>query len=403
MTTTAHILFDLLIVFVAAKAGGEIFERLRQPAVVGEILAGMLVGPSGLNLVHESQALITMALLGVIVLRFVVGLETKPSDLFRVGGLAFAVAALGVAASFAGGFALGHFAGFSQQASLLIATAIVSTSVGVTARVLKDRGLLQLVESRIVIAAAVVDDVMGLFILAVVLGLAGGRFDMVRVLVIAGEILGFIAFELWIAPIVIRRHGHLLGHLRIPNGAFVVALAIMLLTAAVAEQIGLAAVVGASLAGMMLAETEDRFGLVRDARPLYDWLVPYFFALTGMRVDLHLFADPAVLALGVGLTFVAMAAKIIGCGLGAFSLGWRGRLIVGVGMIPRAEVARIVAASGIALHIFDARVYAAIVFAVAATMIISPAILGLIVPRTGAKWAETVSADGQQAASGAPE
>ncbi len=385
MPTTAHMLFDLLVVFVVAKAAGELFERLRQPAVVGEILAGMLVGPSGLNLVHESQALITVALLGVIVLRFVVGLETKPSDLFRVGGRAFAVAALGVAASFAGGFALGHATGLSSMASLLVATAIVSTSVGVTARVLKDRRLLQLVESRIVVAAAVVDDVMGLFILAIVLGVAGGSFHVTRVLVIAAEILAFIAFELWIAPIVIRRHGHLLGHLRIPNGAFVVALAIMLLTAAVSEQIGLAAVVGASLAGMMLAETEDRFGLVRDTRPLYDWLVPYFFALTGMRVDLHLFADPAVLALGVGLTLVAMAAKVVGCGLGAFGQRWRGRLLVGVGMIPRAEVALIVAAAGMALHVFDARAYAAIVFAAAATMLASPALLGLAIPHVSAK------------------
>ena len=381
MPTTAHILFDLLIVFVAAKAAGEVFERLRQPAVVGEILAGMLIGPSGLNLVHESQALITMALLGVIVLRFVVGLETKPSDLFRVGSRAFAVAALGVGASFAGGFALAHATGFSPRASLLIATAIVSTSVGVTARVLKDRSLLQLTESRIVVAAAVVDDVIGLLILAIVLGLADGGFDPIRVLVIAGLIVAFIAFELWIAPILIRRHRHLLDHLRIPNGPFVVALAIMLLTAAVAEQIGLAAVVGASMAGMMLAETEDCFGLARDSRPLYDWLVPYFFALTGMRVDLHLFADPGVVALGVGLTVVAMVAKIIGCGVGAFGLGWRRQLFVGLGMIPRAEVALIVAASGLALHVFDARVYAAIVFAAAATMIISPALLGLVIPR----------------------
>jgi Kef-type K+ transport system membrane component KefB len=383
--TTAHILFDLLVVFVVAKAAGELFERLRQPAVVGEILAGMLIGPSGLGLVHESQALITVALLGVIVLRFVVGLETKPSDLFRVGGRAFAVAGLGVAASFAGGFALGRATGLSSMASLLVATAIVSTSVGVTARVLRDRRLLQLVESRIVVAAAVVDDVMGLFILAIVLGAAGGTLDVARVLLIASEILAFIAFELWIAPIVIRRHAHLLGRLRIPSGAFVVALAIMLLTAAVSEQIGLAAVVGASLAGMMLAETEDRFGLVRDTRPLYDWLVPYFFALTGMRVDLHLFADPGVLALCAGLTLVAMVAKIVGCGFGAFGSDWRARLFVGVAMIPRAEVALIVAAAGLALHLFDARVYAAIVLAAAATMIVSPALLGLVTPRASAE------------------
>jgi Kef-type K+ transport system membrane component KefB len=394
LPTTAHILFDLLVVFVAAKAGGELFERLRQPAVVGEILAGMLVGPSGLNLVHESQALVTMALLGIIVLRFVVGLETKPSDLVRVGVRAIVVAVLGVAASFAGGFALGRVTGFSPQASLLIATALVSTSVGVTARVLKDRNLLQLVEARTVVAAAVIDDVLGLFILAIVLGLADGGFDAVRVFVIAVGILAFIVFELWIAPILIRRHRHLLEYLRIPNGPFVVALAIMLFTAALAEQIGLAAVVGASLAGMMLAETEDCFGLSRDARPLYDWLVPYFFALTGMRVDLHLFADPSVLALGVGLTVVAMAAKVIGCGLGAFGCGWRERLTIGVGMIPRAEVALIVAASGLALHVFGAQVYAAIVFAAAATMIISPALLGLIVPRVGPVWPEAASPDG---------
>lgn len=394
MSATAHVLFDLLVVFVAAKAGGELFERLRLPAVVGEILAGMLVGPSGLNLVHESQALVTMALLGIIVLRFVVGLETKPSDLFRVGARAIVVAVLGVAASFAGGFALGRVTAFSPQASLLIATALVSTSVGVTARVLKDRNLLQLVEARTVVAAAVIDDVLGLFILAIVLGLADGGFDAIRVLVIAAGILAFMVFELWIAPILIRRHRHLLDHLRIPNGPFVVALAIMLLTAALAEQMGLAAVVGASLAGMALAETEDCFGLIRDARPLYDWLVPYFFALTGMRVELHLFADPAVVALGVGLTLVAMAAKVLGCGLGAFGLGWRRQLFVGIGMIPRAEVALIVAASGLALHVFGAQVYAAIVFAAAATMIISPALLGLIGPRGGSVEPETVSADG---------
>ena len=139
------------------------------------------------------------------------------------------------------------------------------------------------------------------------------------------------------------------------------------------------------MAGMMLAETEDCFGLVRDARPLYDWLVPYFFALTGMRVDLHLFADPAVLALGAGLTAVAMAAKVVGCGVGALGLGWRRQLFIGLGMIPRAEVALIVAASGLALHVFDARIYAAIVFAAAATMIISPALLGLVIPRVDAE------------------
>jgi len=160
--------------------------------------------------------------------------------------------------------------------------------------------------------------------------------------------------------------------LRTPNAPFIVAVAIMLLTAAVAEQIGLAAVVGAFLAGMMLAETEDQFCLSRDSRPLYDWLVPYFFAVTGMQVQLSLFANPRVLALGVGLTAVAILAKLVGCGAAAMGMGWRRALAVGVGMVPRAEIGLIVASVGLTSKVLDASAYAVILFAVVATVLVSP-------------------------------
>jgi Kef-type K+ transport system membrane component KefB len=380
--STANILFDLLIVFAVAKVFGEVFERLRLPAVVGEILAGMLVGPSGLRLVALSPSLTTVAVLGVVVLRFAVGLETKPSQFFRVGPRAFLVAAGGVVLSLAGGVAFGMAFGFGWVAALFVGTAIVSTSVGVTARVLKDRGLLRRSASRLVLAAAVIDDVIGLLVLAIVVGSVGGHLDLPRILVVFGEIALFLVFELWIAPRLVKRHVHMLDGLRMPNAPFVIALIIMLTMAAISEQIGLAAVVGAFLAGMMLAETEDCYGLSRDTRPLYDWLVPYFFALIGMQVQLSLFADPRVLALGVALFLLAVATKVVGCGLAAYGHGLRQMLAVGVGMIPRVEVALIVAAAGLQLKVLDARLYAVIVFVAITTTLVSPMLLPFVMPST---------------------
>ena len=384
MPTTANILLDLLVVFAAAKLFGEVFERLKLPAVVGEIIAGIIIGPYGLGLVRTiSVPLVTLSLLGVIVLRFVVGLETKPSEFFRVGPRAIVVAALGVILSFAGGIGFGLIFGFSWLAALFIGTAIVSTSVGVTARVLKDRGIVRHEVSKLILAAAVIDDVIGLLLLAIVMGSVNGSFQPIRIIVVAGGIVLFLVFELWIAPKLVQRHAHLLEYLHIPNAPFVVAMIIMLATAAISEQIGLAAVIGGFLAGMMLAETDDRYCLERDTRPLYDWLVPYFFAMTGMGVRLALFRDPRILGLGVLLTVIAIGAKVVGCGLGDLGRGLREMLAVGVGMIPRAEVPLVVAAAGVTLKIIDARLYAVLIFVVVASLLISPPMLSLVLPKAG--------------------
>lgn len=372
MPDTSSLLFDLLVVFAAARLAGEVFERLGMPAVVGEILAGVLLGQSVLRVVSESPALVTVATLGVVLLQFAVGLETRPSEFSRAGATALAVAGLGVAASMASGFALARVSGYALTTSLLVGTALASTSIGVTARVLKDRGLIGRDTSKLVLAAAVIDDIAGPLLLSIVLGVSAGGFDVGRVLVIVVAIALFVAFEVWVAPRLVARHAHLIDRLRTPNAGFIVALVIMLGTAAVAEKVGLAAVVGAFLAGMMLAETEDRFSLARDSRPLYDWLVPYFFAVTGMRVNVGLFTDPKVIALGVGLAAVAITAKVVGCGVGAIGGGWRKALAVGVAMSPRAEIGLIVASAGLSAHLIDAQLYAAIVFAIVATMLVIP-------------------------------
>jgi Kef-type K+ transport system membrane component KefB len=227
-----------------------------------------------------------------------------------------------------------------------------------------------------VLGAAVIDDVLGPLALAVVVGISSGRPDMLKAFAILGEIALFLAFELWLAPRLVERHAHLVERLRTQNAPFIIAVVIMLFTAATAEWLGLAAVVGAFLAGMMLAETEDRYCISRDTRPLYDWLVPYFFAVTGMQVRLTLFADPRVLAMGLALTAVAVTAKVVGGGAGALSLGWRRALSVGVGMIPRAEIGLIVASVGLSTKVLDASAYAVIMFAIVATILIAP----LIVP-----------------------
>jgi Kef-type K+ transport system membrane component KefB len=372
---TTHLILDLLVVFAAARIAGEIFEHLSLPAVVGEILAGILIGPSVLGWVHDSAALSTVATLGVVVLQFSVGLETKPSEFLKAGWTAVAVALLGVAASIGGGFAFGRLTGLGALPALFVGAALASTSVGVSARVLKDRGLLQRAASRIILAAAVIDDILGPLVLGIVVAVSGGSGNFVKLALLLAGIAAFVVFEIWIAPKLVARHAHVVEYLRTPNAPFVVAVVVMLFTAAIAEQIGLAAVVGAFLAGMMLAETEDRYCLSRDSRPLYDWLVPYFFAVTGMRVQLSLFANPVVLALGVGLAIVAIAAKLAGCSAGAASHGWRQAMAVGVGMIPRAEIGLIVASVGLSAHLMDSRTYAVVLFAIVATLLVAPLLI----------------------------
>ncbi len=377
---TARVLLSLFILFAAGKLAGEVFERIHQPAVIGELLAGVIIGPSLLGWVQPSGALQTVATMGVIVLMFAVGLETKPSEVFRVGRTAFAVGTLGVILPFILGVAFGLTLGVGRPEALFIGTALVATSVGITARVLADRGLITTKEARIVLAAAVIDDILGMLVLSLVTGATQGGVDVRHLLVVLGQIAVFIGFEVWIAPRVVARHAHLLDRLHIKNAGFVVALIVMLAMAALSEALGLAGIVGAFFAGMMFAETEDRFDLIQQSRPLYEWLVPYFFVATGMQVDVRSLVDPKVLGPGLVLVALAFIGKVVGCSLASVGLGWKRSLAVGVGMVPRGEVGLIVAAAGLTSGLVSQPVYAMVVLVVVATTVVSPPLLAVVFP-----------------------
>ena len=320
-TETSRVLLSLLVVFAAGKFMGEVFERLKQPAVIGELMAGILIGPGLLHWVAPSATLSTVATMGVIVLMFVVGLETRPSELFKVGGRAFVVGAVGIVLPLACGYAFGMTLGYGRPEAMFIGTALVATSVGITARVLADRGFLTTTEARIILAAAVIDDVLGMLVLSLVVGASRDGVDLGHIGILVAQVILFVGFEMWIAPKLVKRHAHWLDRLKIPNAGFVVALIVMLAMAALSETIGLAGIVGAFFAGMMFAETEDRWELVKQTRPLYEWLVPYFFVVTGMQVQLSLFGSPAILVPGLALAAIAIATKVVGCGLGAAGYG----------------------------------------------------------------------------------
>ena len=394
MSETTRVLLSLLIVFAAGKLTGEVMERMRQPAVIGELMAGILIGPGLLGWVKPTGTLESVATMGVIVLMFVVGLETKPSDLFKVGGRAFVVGSVGIVLPLAAGLGFGLVLGMGRPEALFVGTALVATSVGITARVLADRGLLSAVEARIVLAAAVIDDVLGMLVLSLVVGSARGGVDVWHVTVLVAQVAAFVGFEVWLAPRLVARHGHWLERLRIPNAGFVVALVVMLGMAALAESIGLAGIVGAFFAGMMFAETEERWELIRQAKPLYEWLVPYFFVVTGMRVQPSLFAHAPVLVPGLALVCLAIATKVVGCGIGATGMGWRRMVAVGVGMVPRGEVGLIVASTGITMGILGPASYAMIVLVVVASTVVVPPALAIVFPwalREGKGDAPTVA------------
>lgn len=385
MPELSHSLLNLFFVFVGAKLAGELFERLKQPAVIGELVAGMVLGPYALGLIREDVTLEIVSTLGVVVLMFYVGLETRRSEIMKVGRVGLLVGTLGIILPLAAGYAFGAWVlDSSWQESLFIGTALVATSVGITARVLSDRGLISTRIARIVITAAVVDDVLGLLVLSGVSGAVKGGINIGRLSLVGFEAIAFIGVIVLVLPWLVVKSEDLLDRFKISHPPFALAVAAMLLFAAVAESIGLAAIVGAFFAGMGFAEGPDHWELQTKTEPLYEMLVPFFFVLMGARVELPLFADPAVLLPGLGLVVIAIVTKVVGCGLAVANEGPRTALAVGVGMVPRGEVGLIVAAMGQGLGMISASVYAMIVLVVAVSTIVVPPVLPALFRSAGA-------------------
>ncbi|HYZ83758.1 MAG TPA: cation:proton antiporter [Bryobacteraceae bacterium] len=365
----------LLIVFGTAKLFGEIFERLHQPAIVGEILAGALVGPSVLNWIQPNELLTALSELGVLFLLFRVGLEVKASELFRVGKTGLITAVLGVIFPYIAGYFLMTMTGRPSVEGMFVGAALVATSVGITAQVLAAKGVLDLESSRIILTAAVVDDVLGLIVLAIVNSAAEGQ---VRIAEIAFAAVAAIAFTMFVATFGRRAINRLVPKveksLRSAEGQFDLSLVLLFGLAVAATYVGVAAIIGAFLAGMALSEviSERVHDLTAGVSEL---LVPFFLAGIGLQFDFAVFQDLSLATLAVAMLGLAVVTKLVGCGLGALPAGRMNALRVGIGMIPRGEVGMVVAQLGLSRGIIEKPIYSAVVFMAVMTTVLAPPLL----------------------------
>ena len=402
MSTTGFILLQFFTIFVSAKLAGELFHRLKQPEVIGEILVGVLLGSHALRLIGEPSdsfidafpdeasarealhlVLDSVGELGVIVLLFVVGLETRLSDLMRVGPRAAVVAAMGVVVPFGMGYGFMRLIMDEPNiGSVFVATAMVATSVGITARVLQELNVLGSIEARIILGAAVIDDVLGLLLLTIVTGTSGA--DAVSAwdfALVVAQALGFIALVVLVGRRVFVRYHADLSRLHLPDAPLVVALGVMVGLAGLASMFHLAAIIGAFLAGMVFAEFPEREALNERMRPIYHFLVPFFFVLIGTQVDLAVFRQGEVVALATGVTLLAIAGKLIGGVIAGWGMKVRSVMIVAVGMVPRGEVGLIVAGIALSSGAVDIRLFSAVVIMSVVTTLVVPPVLHVLYTR----------------------
>jgi Kef-type K+ transport system membrane component KefB len=370
-----HGLVDILIIILAAKLGGELAERLRVPSVIGEIVAGLVVGPSLLGIVEPNELLTVLAEVGVILLLLQVGLEMDLGEMRRVGASAMSVAIVGVVVPFAAGYGVALALGQPSRTAMFIGAALTATSVGITARAFGDLRMLASKESRIVLGAAVADDVIGLVILTVVVRIVEkGTFSLTSALTVLGTALVFLVgttvVSLKVVPPVFR------WIRRSSIGAGTLLVAALVLTLALAElaiAAQLAPIIGAFVAGLALGTTKEAERIERDLTPLSHFFIPIFFAVVGIQIDVAALLRPAVLGLAAALIAVAFGGKLI-AGLVAGNDGVD-RLMVGIGMIPRGEVGLIFASIGLANGVLGKDLYGALLLVVLVTTVATPGLI----------------------------
>ncbi|HEY3216612.1 MAG TPA: cation:proton antiporter [Candidatus Eisenbacteria bacterium] len=394
------ILQGLVLILIGAKLGGDLFERIGQPAVLGELLAGVVLGNLGLFGYHGLDSLRSLpgidvlAQIGVLFLLFGVGLETSVSKMLTVGLSSLLVAVFGVVAPMVLGFFVSawFFPTHNPLTHWFVGATLCATSVGITARVLADLRRTTTREGSIILGAAVIDDVLGLIVLAVVAGIIqaadrGARFEPLFVLGIVGKALVFLVGAVWIGQWLAPRAFRAATRLRGEGLLLSVALAFCFGLAFLAGVAGLAPIVGAFAAGLILDEVHYQELRARDRQhrsvqdllqPISTFLVPVFFVLMGMRVDLSVFGMPGVLGFALVLTLAAVIGKQA-CSLGVLERG-TDRLAVGLGMIPRGEVGLIFAGFGAGLtlageRVVDDAVFSAVVVMVGLTTLLTPPLL----------------------------
>ena len=381
------VLLPIALMLASAKLAGEFFERiLKQPAVLAEILVGILLGQSVLRWVDGNDLTLTnMAEVGAVLLLFEIGLECNLDDLLRVGREALWTAVLGVILPFVFGFFAARALGQPVPQSVFVGAALTATSVGITARVFSDINALHIREAKIVLGAAVADDVIGLIVLASVSGIATGEaigiFSIAKVTLIALTFLiGALVLGIWATPWLLKAA----RAMRTRAAASSAAVVLCLLTSVVSGLAGLAPIVGAFAAGLVLAKTDDKIHFEEKVRSIADLFVPIFFVIMGARMQLSALTGP-VLAVGAVLMVVAVIGKVI-AGLTVPAKGLD-RWIVAVGMIPRGEVGLIFANIGLEKKILEEGLYGAIILVVIVTTFLTPPLLKIAAAKAVAREA----------------
>lgn len=375
-SSVQDVLVDLFVLLLFAKLGDEVFRRMGQPTIIGEILAGVVVGPAVLGWVEVGETVEVFAELGAVFLLFWVGLETKLDDLREVGATAGLVGALGVVLPFAGGAGLAAALGEDAAVVVFAGAALVATSVGITSAVLSELGLVSTPAGRTILGAAVVDDILAMLILGVAVGIAGGGgADYTSLLVSTALAVAFVAFVALGGTRLVQRRPGILKAPKFSESPLLPAVILCLGLAALSAKIGLAAIIGAFLAGMVVAETREQHPIEEEVAPLYAFFPPFFFAFIGLQLVPGEYTDRSTLALLAAVTLVAVVTKFVGAWLGARRLGPREATIVGVAMVPRGEVGIVIAGVALAEGAVSEEFFAVVVGMSVLTTLIAPPVL----------------------------
>jgi len=396
-----NFLLALALILVVSKLFGELFERLRLPSVLGELIAGIILGGSLLAVVPSAAGQVgydtfhLLAEIGVCILLFEIGLETDIGDLIKVGPTSSIVAVVGVVAPFVlGFFSIIMFQKFGilnadpQLVTIIAITTgatLTATSVGITARVLSDMNKLNTSEAKIILGAAVIDDILGLIILGVVSGLieafksgSGAGVSLTYIFAVTLKAFGFLFISILIGNLVSKHIFNFIDKLRVRGILFLFSIAFAFFYAYLADLVGLAPIVGAFAAGLVLRRI-NQFKIVEDnLKPLSDFFTPIFFVLIGAAVDIYVFnpfgeGNTNVLLIALILFVVAVIGKYIS-GYVVFKKTVN-KMVVGIGMIPRGEVGLIFAQVGLNYGVFDSELFSAVTVMVILTTFVAPPLL----------------------------
>lgn len=369
-----NVLLPLAAILLTARLAGALSRRAGLPGVLGELLAGLVLGPSLLGLIRADALLSSVADLGVLVLMFIAGLETDLVQMRQVGKAATLTALGGVVLPFAAGFGFGAALHLPVASSLFIAATLTATSVSVSVQVLSEAGALRSRLGSVILGAAVLDDVLGILVLSVVLALSGKGDNLALTLV---RLLAFFPLAILMGRLVISPLLRRLTQGHETEAGLALVLAVVFVYAWAAEALGgLAAITGAYVAGVLLAHLPEAAGITKGARTVgLALFIPVFFVMVGVQADLHALSAAPLLA--VGLTLIAVLTKAVGAGLGARAAGlpWSEGNAIGAGMVARGEVALVMATLGLSNGLLTQTLFTVVILMTVASTVLTPVLL----------------------------